>query len=180
MKLLKKISYVLITLILLITIISLFFPTTLNVKRDIEIQAPVATVFHNVNTMEYWGKWGGPWHEAGMDFHKVIQGVEGATSGVGSKLIYDQGKGEGSVLIIESETDKRIKTLITFADTGTANGEWFFEKNNTGTKVTWTLHVNLGYNPLKRIIGNLVIGDKVGPLFDIGLANLKKVSEYII
>ena len=70
-----------------------------------------------------------------------------------------------------------MKTLITFANGGTANGVWTFEEEGGSTKVTWSLHVALGYNPVMRIMGNLMMGGKVGPLFDIGLGNLKSVSE---
>ena len=97
--------------------------------------------------------------------------------GVGSKLIYDQGKGNGSVAIVESDESKRLKTLISFADGGSANGVWIFEQTENTTKVTWTIQVQLGYNPLKRIIGNLVMEKHVGPLFEIGLNNLKNISE---
>lgn len=177
MKILKKIAIGLIGFIALVFLISLFFPTEINVSRSVDVNAAPEVVFDNVNTMANWQKWGGPWHEEGMDYDEVIQRIEGPQSGIGSTVVYNQGKGEGTVAVIESEPNTGLKTLITFADAGSANGSWTFEKTATGTKVTWSIHVGLGYNPLKRIIGNMVIGDQVGPLFDIGLGNLKTVSE---
>ena len=177
MKILKKIGLVVLSLVVLITAVSLFFPTSVLVERQKTIQAPVSDVFNQVNTMANWKNWGGPWHEEGMDFRKVIQGIEGSASGVGSKLIYDQGKGHGSVEIIESEENVMIKALITFADMGTSNGTWTFESENETTTVKWGLKVNLGNNPLMRIGGNLMFGSKVGPLFEKGLSNLQKVCE---
>jgi len=177
MKILKKIGIVLLVLIVLISVTSLFFPTTTSVEKSTTIEAPVQTVFNNVNSMANWQKWGGPWHEEGMDYNEVIQRIEGPVFGVGSKLIYDQGKGDGSVAIIESDESKKLKTLISFADGGSANGVWLFEQRGSTTKVTWTIQVQLGYNPLKRIIGNLVMENHVGPLFEIGLNNLKNISE---
>lgn len=177
MKILKKVGLVVLSLVVLVTVVSLFFPTSVIVERQTSIQAPANEVFNQVNTMGNWKNWGGPWHEEGMDFKKVIQGTEGPVSGVGSKLIYDQGKGNGSVEIIESEENTMAKTLITFADMGTANGTWTFNEENGATTVTWGLKVQLGYNPLMRIGGNLMFGGKVGPLFDKGLSNLKQVCE---
>ena len=177
MKALKNIALVLLGLVLLVCIISLFFPTAIDVERSIVVDASPEAAFENVNAMENWKKWGGPWHEEGMDYLQVIQRTEGATSGVGSILVYDQGDGEGTVQIIESESNQRIKTLITFAVGGNANGNWTFVPEGNGTKVTWGIHVELGYNPLMRIMGNLMMADKVGPLFDTGLGNLKKASE---
>ena len=60
---------------------------------------------------------------------------------------------------------------------GSANGDWSFKQNGNKTKVTWTINVGLGYNPIKRIMGNLMLDGKVGPLFEKGLSNLKKISE---
>jgi len=177
MKILKKIGIVLLVLIVLISITSLFFPTSTSVEKHTTIEAPVQTVFNNVNSMANWQKWGGPWHEEGMDFNEVIQRIEGPAFGVGSKLIYNQGKGNGSVAIIESDDPKRLKTLISFEDGGSANGVWLFEQTGNTTKVTWTIKVQLGYNPLKRIIGNLIMEGQVGPLFETGLNNLKNISE---
>ena len=77
MKILKKIGIVLFVLIVLTSVTSLFFPTTTNVEKSITIEAPVQTVYNNVNSMGNWQKWGGPWHEEGMDYNEVIQGIEG-------------------------------------------------------------------------------------------------------
>ncbi|WP_106794271.1 SRPBCC family protein [Aquimarina sp. Aq78] len=177
MKILKKIGLGIVILLLLIGIVSLFFSTQKEVSRSTVIHAPIENVFKNVNAMGNWKKWGGPWQEEGMDYSKVIQKTLGTTTGVGSKLIYNQGKGDGSVEIIESDLNKRIKTLISFEDGGFANGTWLFNEDNNKTMVTWTVKVNLGYNPLKRIMGNLMMESKVGSVFEKGLVNLKKISE---
>ena len=49
-----------------------------------------------------------------MDFLEVIQRMEGETAGVGSKLIYDKGKGEGSVEVIESELNSQGENINHF------------------------------------------------------------------
>ena len=122
MKVLKKIGLVLLVLVVLVCIVSLFFPTKVEVSRSIVINAPSENIFPNVNSMENWKKWGGPWHEKGMDYNEVIQRTEGDSSGVGSKIIYNQGKGDGSVEVIKSDLNKHIKTLISFEDGGF--GKW--------------------------------------------------------
>ena len=177
MKIIKILLKIILALIVLVFGISLLFPTDIDVSRSVVVNASVESVYPNVNAMAGWQNWGGPWHEEGMDYNDVIQRFEGAEAGVGSKLIYDQGKGEGSVEIVESEQNQKVKTLITFANNGTANGEWTFEAEGNSTKVTWNIHVALGYNPVMRIMGNLMMAGKVGPLFEIGLNNLKNISE---
>ena len=57
MKILKKIGVVIAALIVIVCVVSLFFPTAVTVERSIMVEAPVSTVFANVNQMENWGKW---------------------------------------------------------------------------------------------------------------------------
>ena len=45
-----------------------------------------------------------------------------------------------------------------------------------GTQVTWSMHGNMGSNPLFRWLA--LFGDRmVGPDFEAGLANLKALAE---
>jgi hypothetical protein len=177
MKIVKKIGIGIGVFILAICITSLFFSTQTKVSRSIEINASAEAAFKNVNEMENWKKWGGPWHEEGMDFKEVIQRTTGPSAGVGSELIYNQGNGDGSVKVIESDLNERVKTLISFEDGGSANGTWLFTEEANVTTVNWTIQVDLGYNPLKRIMGNLMMEGQVAPLFEKGLSNLKEISE---
>ncbi len=177
MKTVKKIGKVLGILVALIIIASLFFPSTAVVERSITINAPAASIFSQINQMSNWSNWGGPWHKEGMDYNEVIQRTEGAEAGVGSLLVYNQGKGEGTVQVIESTPSTYQKTLITFEDGNTANGEWKLVENSGSTQVTWSVSVPLGYNPLKRIMGNLMMDGEIGPLFEQGLSNLSAVAS---
>ncbi|NQY08697.1 MAG: hypothetical protein HRT71_04180 [Flavobacteriales bacterium] len=56
MKALKKTGIGLGGFIALVFVVSLFFPTEIDVSRSVEINAPAPNVFSNVNSMEGWKK----------------------------------------------------------------------------------------------------------------------------
>ena len=66
---------------------------------------------------------------------------EGPECGVGAKNIwkYKNSDDGGSQTIVESRENEYIKTLLDFQEMGTAESEFFFEKSDGGTKVTWNL-----------------------------------------
>jgi hypothetical protein len=45
-----------------------------------------------------------------------------------------------------------------------------------GTKVTWTLNADMGFNPIGRVMG-LFMEDMQGPVFETGLGKLKAVAQ---
>ena len=174
MKILKRIGIALAAIVLLLIVISLFLSSDAQVSRSISINAPIESVFEQVNRISIWEEWGGPW-QVNPNVHLSFEGAE---EGVGALLLYDHpDTGEGTVEIIESTPTKRLKTEITFADQTTANGNWTFVESGSGTDVTWRIDVNLGNNPLKKILGSLMIDGQVGPEFELGLARLKEVAE---
>ena len=173
MKILKVTIITLISIIALVVIISFFFPSKVHVSRSIVVNASAKTVFDQVNRLKNWQRWGGPW-QVNTNVKLSFKGEEG----VGSILFYDhEVSGKGNVAIIESVPSKSLKTEITFSDQGKANGIWKFEEGDKGTKVTWRININLGMNPIKKIVGGLMMDGKVGPEFEQGLAKLKNVAE---
>jgi len=57
-----------------------------------------------------------------------------------------------------------------------ATGELTFAAEGNGTKVVWTMNGNAGMNPIFRWFG-LFMDKMVGPDFEAGLKNLKKLAE---
>lgn len=177
MKALKKAGISLIFLLLGIFLISLFFSSEIQVERSIHIDTPRDKVFPQINTMKNWEVWKGPW----QDKDPAIKiNYSGAASGRGAALHFDSkhpDTGKGSVTIIESVPLEKIRTEISFGDGGKANGNWQFQEKNDGTLVTWRLDVSLGWNPLKKIMGGLMMDGMVGPDFEKGLQHLKRICE---
>ncbi len=177
MNMLKKITIGIVILLALIFVISLFLPATVNVERSVVIDAPKKAVFEQINTIKKWEVWKGPWQDKDPGIKITYSGPE---SGQGAKLYFDSkhpDTGQGSVMILKSNPYSSLKTEISFGDGGGANGNWQFKDAAHGTKVIWRLTVNLGMNPVKKIMGNLMMDRMVGPDFEKGLASLKNVCE---
>jgi hypothetical protein len=80
--------------------------------------------------------------------------------------------------ILQSDAPSRIVIQLDFSKPMTAHNtaEFRFEPQASGTKVTWAMY---GPNTfMSKVMGLFVSMDKlVGPQFEEGLANLKRVSE---
>ena len=63
-----------------------------------------------------------------------------------------------------------------FGEQGNALASVVLEPAGAGTKVTWGLDTDLGFNPIARYFGMMMDG-MVGPDYEKGLARLKAVAE---
>ena len=61
MKLLKRIGFGLLALVLLLAAGSLLISSKLKIERSIEVAAPANAAFEQVNTLRNWEQWS-PWH----------------------------------------------------------------------------------------------------------------------
>jgi len=57
-----------------------------------------------------------------------------------------------------------------------SEGDLLLAPAGSGTRVTWTNRGDVGRNPLKRYLA-MAMDRMVGPDFEAGLANLKRVAE---
>lgn len=173
---LKKILMVVVGLIALALIVPVFLPGGYTVERSIEIAKPPAVVFEQVVDFNKWLTWN-PWTEMEPTAKNEITGPVAA---VGSKWAWD-GKelGKGSLTIQEVEKDHSVhsKLVIIAPMASTADDHMRLEATANGTKITWTNTGSLDY-PLGRYVG-LMIQGMLGPQYEKGLANLKRVTEAI-
>ena len=65
---------------------------------------------------------------------------------------------------------------LDFMENGKGKGYWTFEATQAGTIATWRMEGDAGSDPVGRWFGFFIDGF-VGPMFEDGLARLKKVSE---
>jgi effector-binding domain-containing protein len=175
MKALKKILIVLAVIIGVIVIVGLFLPPKVHVERSIDIKAPANIVFSQVNNLKSWDTWS-PWQK--MD-PKMENTYEGPESGKGAKHSWksdNRNVGSGSMLITESLPDSFISIHMNFNGRGEPDANFHFNKTQEGTKVTWTMEMDNGWNLLGRYFG-LMMDKMVGPDFEKGLADLKNQSE---
>jgi Polyketide cyclase / dehydrase and lipid transport len=174
MKTLKKVSIGLFALILVLALASFLLPRQVRVERSGVVTAAPATVFEQINTLKNWEKWS-PWHRIDPQMQLTYSGP---AAGVGASYAWtstDDNVGNGSFTITRSVPARRIDAQMNFMEEGTATCSYLLEPAATGTKVTWVMQSDLGYNPLSRYMG-LLMEHFVGPDFDKGLRNLQEVA----
>ncbi|ELR69451.1 hypothetical protein C900_04983 [Fulvivirga imtechensis AK7] len=164
------------TIVLLAVVISLFLPAKTELERSIVINAPVESIFAEVNDLKKWPNWS-PWNE--MDPTMAMTYAD-KTAGEGASYSWEGDPnitGTGKLTITESRENEYIATDLDFGQQDTAIGYYTFENTGEGTKVTWGFETDHGWNPLSRWIGAVFIEPMLGPTFEDGLENLKTHVE---
>lgn len=174
MKIIKTSLIVLTAIIGLVLLIAIFLPSKFYVERQIEIEAPLDSVFALVENVESFLKWN-PWS-------KLDPGAENTLSdsltGVGAYW-YWQGEviGKGSMTISGIKSNKRIDYFLRFDEPKMNPSDiiFRFEALNTGTRVFWINQGDLNF-PIGRYFG-LMMDGMLGGDFEQGLLNLKRLAE---
>ncbi len=173
MKIIKGILIALLVLIVVLGVVGIFLPSEYRVERSVVIDAPMETVFSNVNTVskhELWSPWKDEDPSMKFTFNDIPAGEGASYSWTSDNM------GEGSLTIIESIQNKGIKTDLDFGEMGAANGYYTFSKVDGGVKVVQGFTGDAGYNIPERYV-NMFMDSMVGPMFEKGLAKLKVLSE---
>ena len=159
--------------------IAFLLPKDFTVTRTMEINASIADVFEQVNTLSNWSNWSS-WHKmdpnANYTYSNTVAGVGASYSFEGDPELI----GAGSLTILESTENENIRTEIVFLkegeEIGRGNGEWTFTEKNRLTQVSWSFLGDMGNNPVARWIG-LMMDSMLGPQLETGLSNMKEYLE---
>lgn len=174
MKLLLKILGGLAALMVALLLAAFFFPRDYRIERTITINAKPEAVFALCGDLRRWKDWGA-WQE--RDPGMKITNSE-KTTGVGAWNSWEsKSEGNGKMTITAYEPPKRVVYTLEFPDMGMGStGSVTLEPAGGGVKVSWVDAGDLGMNPVHRWFG--VFLDKIiGPDFERGLANLKRIAE---
>ncbi len=174
MKLIKKVLFVVLALIVILAIVSFFLPSRQSAQRTRDMAAPPEKLWPLIANPKEWPKWAA-WNQ--RDPNMKIS-YEGADSGAGAKWAWEsKSEGNGSMVFDTAEPNKQLTYTIAFPDMGsTAKGRIALDPSGSGTKVTWSFETDLGNNPMMRWFG-LMIPNMVGKDFDTGLENLDRVTR---
>jgi effector-binding domain-containing protein len=137
------------------------------------IKAKPEVVFRQVNSLKNWKNWS-PFELGDQSMKPVYSGPE---TGEGAKLSWKSAdKGDGSMLILQSEPYKFLQSQLDMGSSGMAFDEWNFTQNGDSIEVNWTVKIlNLSY-PFGKYFGAF-LGSIMQPMQEKGLNKLKEVSE---
>jgi uncharacterized protein YndB with AHSA1/START domain len=148
---------------------------TFRIERSAVIDAPPETTFALVEDFHRWTEWS-PWEKLDADLKRTYSG---AAHGVGAAYAWEGKKaGSGRMEITTAERASRIVIKLDFIKPFTAHNtaEFSFAREGHGTRVTWAMTVPVTL--LSKVMGLFVSTEKfVGPQFEEGLANMKRVAE---
>lgn len=172
---LKKILIGLVVLVGGFFAVAALQPNTWTVTRKVQIDAPPAVVFAQLNGMKKFDAWN-PWNQLDPAMKKTFEKEEG----VGSSYSWEGNDevGKGTMAITAVEPEKKVDWTLEFKEPfpSKANGTWALEGAAPPVTVAWT--VSGHHNLMSKAMGLFVSMDKMmGPDFERGLGNLKATAE---
>jgi effector-binding domain-containing protein len=170
----KKILASLVVLIVAAAAVGLILPRHTRVERSVVIDRPASLIFATVNSFQLFPMWS-PWQDLDPNMHQF---AEGPRDGVGAKLVWSGNDkvGSGTQLITGSTPDRSVASDLDFGSMGIAKSLLTLVPDGPTTRVTWTLDVDMGANPIGHYIG-LTMDRMIGPDFGRGLSKLKTLLE---
>jgi hypothetical protein len=176
MRFLKRLGIGVVLLLAGFAVVVWMQPDDYRLTRSAVIAAPATAIFPHVNDLRQWDDWS-PWAKLDPSAHVTFSGPQ---SGVGAAFAWDGNDkiGTGTMTITESKPNERIATRTDFVKpfAGTSNSDFVFSEAGGQTNVIWTMagtHNFIG----KAICLVMSMERMVGPDFERGLAQLKRVSE---
>lgn len=170
----KKILGTLLVVVVVLLGGALFLPQQVHVSRVVVVNRPVAAVFPWLTSLHRFNEWS-PW--AALDPNVKLD-FSGPDAGVGATMTWSGNSkvGTGRQSIKEVVADQKVVCDLQFGGSGPAQAAWLLSPDETGTRIEWTLDMDVGNNPIGRYVG-LFLDRMVGPDYERGLANLKQLVE---
>jgi uncharacterized protein YndB with AHSA1/START domain len=151
-------------------------PDTFSVRRVITVKAPPDKIFPLINDFHQWGNWS-PYETKDP---AMKRSYSGAASGKGAVYGWDGNNkvGSGRMEILDASVPEKIVIKLDFARPfeGHNTAEFTMLPQGNATKVTWLMHGSVPF--IGKVMHLFMNIDKmVGKDFEIGLANLKELTE---
>jgi Polyketide cyclase / dehydrase and lipid transport len=172
-------TYVILGIVVLIAVLAVAVamqPHNFRYERSTVISAPAHVVFAQVNDFHKWEAWS-PWEKVDPNVKRTYGG---SISGVGATYAWQGNKqlGSGNMLITESRENELVRIRLEFTAPMKAVNTTDFALIAQGSSTTLT-QAMYGKNTLMgKIFGLFMNMEKmIGPQFEKGLADIKKISE---
>ena len=174
MKWLKWILIGVAALLLLFAAVSLALPSRFRVERSVAIASSAEKVYPLIASPAEWKRWSA-WSQRDP---KMQMEYGGPAAGVGARWSWrSDGEGNGTMEFIEAVPGERLAYRLSFPDVGMrSTGQLRIEPEGSGVRVSWSNEGDMGANPVNRWFG-LFMDRLVGPDFEAGLNNLKRLAE---
>ena len=165
----RKIVSVVVVALIAIVGGAYLFPQSVHIERSIVVERPAATVFPFINSLKKANEWS-PWADYDPNVKMTYAGAE---EGEGAQMSWagNDKVGTGSQTITQSVLNRKVASELKFGSQGPSKAALTLTTTDAGTKVVWSLDIDLGNNPIARYVG-ATLDAKVGADYDRGLAKL--------
>jgi uncharacterized protein YndB with AHSA1/START domain len=162
--------------IAVILILAATKPDTFSVRRATTVKAPPEKLFPLINDFHQWGGWS-PYETKDPAMKRTYNG---AASGQGAVYAWDGNKnvGSGRMEILDASAPSKIQIKLDFFTPfeGHNTAEFTMLPQGDGTILTWLMYGPATFMAkIMHVFMN--IDNMVGKDFEIGLANLKRLTE---
>ena len=151
-------------------------PNTFSVERSIDVKAPPDLIFPLINDFHQWVSWS-PYENKDPAMKRSYSGAE-----LGKGAVYgwdgNNNVGSGRMEILETSPPSKILIKLDFFKPfeGHNTGEFTMLPQGDGTHLTWAMRGPAPFmSKLMQVFMNL--DHMIGKDFEVGLANLKKLTE---
>src|SRR5713226_8137504 len=170
------IAVILAIAIAVVLLLALTKPNTFAVQRAISIEAPAEKIFSLISDFHQWVAWS-PYENKDPAMKRTYSGAE---SGKGAVYAWDGNSnvGSGRMEILDASVPSKIVIKLDFFKPfeGHNTAEFTMLPQGDATNVTWLMHGPVPF--MAKIMHVLMNIDRmVGKDFEIGLANLKRLTE---
>ncbi|MFT3753381.1 MAG: SRPBCC family protein [Paludibacter sp.] len=175
MKLLKYIGLGIVILLLFVLFVALFLPKTFQYEKSITINAPIDSVWENVNSLAALDEWS-PWNAYDPKMAKETSGIDGTVGAIQSWESEIVGSGSQTIATVQKPT--LFETKLDFYKPRESHGKAYIKllTDGVGTKVTWGMTGSMPY-PFNIMILFMNMEKSMGKDWDSGLGKLKSLSE---
>ena len=172
---LKKFLFVITALIVLLVVVGFILPSSYQVERKVLINASAEDIYPNVVNLKAWPQWG-VWFKRDPNMEISYAGPDRA---IGMQMQWkSETQGDGQMEIVDLKHNRKLTYSLYFPEFEMGStGDMTLEPVDGGTLVTWSDSGDLGASPVNRYMG-LMMDGMIGPDFELGLENLKTVSEH--
>ena len=170
------IAVILAIAIVIVLILAATKPAVFRVQRAATVMAPAERIFPLINDFHQWVSWS-PYEGKDPTMKRTYSGME---SGKGAIYAWDGNKnvGSGRMEILDTSVPSKILIKLDFFKPfeGHNTAEFTMLPQGDATLLTWTMHGPAVFmSKVMQVFMNL--DHMIGKDFEVGLANLKKLTE---
>lgn len=176
----RNIIAAVLALVFVTIVLGFVLPDKVTLEREAIINAPQEDVYALISDFEEWDAWS-PWAKIDPDAEMSISG-----EGIGQRMSWksdDPNVGTGSQEITAMDPPNSLTTHMEFEGMGVADAAFTLAPTGDGaTRVVWSFQSNMRegmpiyMQPMSTYMGFMMDG-MLGPQYEDGLANLKKLAE---